>query len=211
MIPLIIEADPSLDWKKNLVHVDQSNTYFTDRLRLVSFSTIVEIELANHLGIDLQHEDASSNITFLLDKFDQEKEFIPFQIPGDLQYYSWFPDRGIRVWLVQDGFFDQKNFNPTYVLDNGTKIVILEKRGVLEYIVSTSRIGLDMQHNGILTLILGPMFELLQSPNGQLRSNISSFYTSIFERKSPGYLSDMAGPTTVNGVGVPGFFLLVGR
>ncbi len=211
LIPMIIEVDPALDWKKNLVHVDQSSVYFTDRLRLVSFPSVVEIELAMQFGIDLQQRDANYYVTSLLDKLDREEKSVQFHVPGDPNEYSWFPKRGIRVWLVEGGILEQKKYSPIYVLDNGDEVKIFEKGGVLEYIISTASLGPGLQHDGILTKILGPMFEVLLSARGQLPSKIDSFYSQNFGRKSPGVLSDMAGPAIVGGVDVPGFILLVGR
>lgn len=211
LIPLVIEADPAFNWENNLVHVDQSNVYWTDRLRLVSFSSIVEIELAIQFGIDLKQKDAYYYVTTLMDDIDREQRSVQFKVPGDPVEYSWLPKRGIRVWLVRDGILEQNDYKPIYVLDDGDKVKIFEKEGVLECIISTAGLDQDLQHNGILAKILGPMFEVLLSEKGQLPSTISDFYDPNHRGDSPGDLSDLAGPAIVDGTTVPGFILLVGR
>ena len=211
LIPVIVEVDPALDWKGNLIHVDQSNIYSTDRLRLVSFPSIVEIELALQSGIDLHQKNSSQEVTALMENINRGYQTVQFRAPGDSQEYTWILNKGVRVWLVKDNYFDKKADASVYALDNGDKVKIFAKDGVLEYIVSVTILDQKLQQDGILAKILAPMFEVILSVNGNLPAKINSYYDLTYKRKTAGDLSDMAGLTTVGSASVPGFIVSVGR
>ncbi len=211
LIPVIVEADPALLWDANLLHVDQSNIYWSDRLRLASFSTLMQIELARQAGINLQKKDTQFTISALMDSIYKGTRTIPFRVPGDSTSYAWLPNKGIRVWLVKDSVLDPTQDNSIYLMENGDRLKIFEKQGVLEYIVGTSTLGQNLQKDGILARLLGPMFELLLAPKGKLPPEINSFYGADPKERSPGTLSDMAGESTAEGTKVPGYIITMGR
>ncbi len=211
LIPLIVEADPALNWNQNLIHTDLSSFYPTDRLRLVSFSSMLEIELALRFGIDLHQKNTYQDVTTLMESINRGIQSIQFRVPNDSQAYTWILNKGVRVWLVKDGFLDPKSDDSIYTLDNGDKLKIFAKGGVLEYIVSTTSLDQKLQQDGILAKILAPMFEVILSANGKLPPKINSYYDLHYKKRIAGNLSDMAGPTTAGGVSVPGFIVLVGR
>ncbi len=211
LIPMVVEIDPALKWSQNLIHVDPSDIYWSDRLKLDSFSTLMELELARQAGIDLRQRDTQFYVSALMENIFKETYTIPFQVPGDPQSYNWIPVRGIRVWLVKTGALDQAGDAPIYRMRNGDELKIFEKQGVLEYVISTSSLDQGMQPDGILAKILGPMFEVLFAAKGKLPLNIDSFYGINPKERSPGTLSDMAGKVTVGGNNVPGYILAVGE
>ncbi len=213
LIPVIVEADPALNWKENLVRVDQSAFYPTDRLKLVSFSSTIQIELALQFGIDLHQKNTYQDVANLMVNINRGIQTIQFRAPGDSQTYTWILNKGVRVWLVKDGFFDQKKDASIYTLTNGDKLKIFAQDGTLEYIVSTTSLGEKLQQDGVLAKVLAPMFEVLLSTNGKLPAKINSYYDLNYHKKVAGDLSDMAGPTTIgnDAVSVPGFIVLVGR
>ncbi len=211
LLPLIVETDPALNWNQNLIHTDLSSFYPTDRLRLVSFSSMLEIELALHFGIDLNQKNSYQAVTALLENINQGNQIIQFQAPGDSQTYTWTLNKGVRVWLVKDRFLDPAADASIYTLTNGDKVKIFAKDGTLEYIVSTTNVNSRLQQDGILAKILAPMFTVILSTNGKLPPKINSYYDLQYKKKIAGNLSDMAGPATVGGESVPGFMVLVGR
>ncbi len=213
LIPLIVEADPALSWNQNLIHTDLSSFYPTDRLRLVSFSSSLEIELASRFGIDLHQKNTYQDVTALMENINRGIQSIQFRVPNDSQEYTWTLNKGVRVWLVKDGFLDPRADASIYALNNGDKVEIFAKDGVLEYIVSTASLGQKLQLDGILAKILAPMFEVILSTNGMLPTKIKSYYDLHYHEKVAGDLSDMAGPTMIGNEAtlVPGFIVLVGR
>ena len=213
LIPVIVEADPALNWKENLVRVDQSAFYPTDRLKLVSFSSTIQIELAMKAGIDLQQKNTYQDVANLMENIKRGTQTIQFRVPGDSQTYTWILNKGVRVWLVKDGFLDPKADASVYTLNNGDQLKIFAKDGVLEYIVSTTSLGEKLQQDGVLAKVLAPTFEVLLSANGKLPTKINSYYDLNYHKKVAGDLADMAGPTIVGNTPVPvsGFIVLVGR
>ncbi len=213
LIPVIVEVDPALNWKENLVRVDQSAFYPTDRLKLVSFSSVVQIELALQASIDLHQKNTYQDVATLMENINRESQSIQFNLPGDSQTYTWILNKGVRVWLVKDGFLDSKADTSIYSLNNGDKLKIFAKDGVLQYIVSTTGLAEKLQQDGILAKVLAPMFEVILSTNGMLPAKINSYYDLHYHGKVAGDLSDMAGPTTIGNEATPapGFIVLVGR
>lgn len=213
LIPVIVEVDPALNWKENLIRVDQSAFYPTDRLKLVSFSSMIQIELALQAGIDLHQKNSYQDVTTLMGNINRGAQSIQFRVPGDSQTYTWVLNKGVRVWLLKDGFLDSETDVSVYSLDNGDKLKIFTKDGVLEYIVSTKSLGEKLQQDGALAKVLAPMFEVILSTNGGLPAKINSYYDLHYHGMVAGDLSDMAGLTTIGNEAkpAPGFIVLVGR
>lgn len=210
LLPLIVEADPALGWKQNLIHVDQSNIYTTPRLRLVSFSSTVETVLASQSDINLHQKDALREVNTLLDDIQRGSKSIQFRVPNDPREYTWIPTKGVKVWLVKDNILDPEDA-AIYVLDNGDRVKIFAEDGVLQYIVGISSLNPGLQQDGLLAKILSPMFEVLLSARGKLPTKINNYYDRDHKFRSPGELSDMARPAIIDGTQTPGFILSVKR
>ncbi len=209
LIPVVVEVDPSLAWRKDLFHADQSDYYTTDRLKMTSFPTLMQIRLAGRFGLDFHQRDVSPEVSALLKNINLGMTVIHFSVPGDPLQYTWVLNKGIRVIFVNTGVLDSGQDQTIYTTD-GMNWRVFEQDGTLIYIITTSNLD-QMKESDLVIPLLAPMFEVLLSRNGRLPAEIPIFYDGDPTKVNAALYALQAGPVEVKNGHTESYFYLVGR